>query len=53
VFPVAGVVPVAKQSGAHVVIMNGVATDMDRVADVALHGQLGALLPRVVAEAKS
>jgi NAD-dependent deacetylase len=48
VFPVAGVVPLAKQSGARVVIVNGSATEMDYVADVALHGQLGTLLPRLI-----
>lgn len=48
VFPVAGVVPLAKQSGARVVIVNGLATEMDSLADVALHGQLGVLLPRLI-----
>jgi NAD-dependent deacetylase len=48
VFPVAGVVPLAKRAGAGVVILNGVPTEMDDLADVALHGQLGTLLPRLV-----
>jgi NAD-dependent deacetylase len=50
VFPIAGLVPLAKQSGARVVIMNGAATDMDTIADVVAHGPLGVLLPRMLAE---
>lgn len=49
VFPVAGVVPLAKRSGATVVIINGSRTDMDDLADIAIQGALGLLLPRVVA----
>lgn len=49
VFPVAGIVPLAKRAGARVVIMNGGETAMDDLADVALQGALGELLPRVVA----
>ena len=48
VFPVAGLVPLAKRSGAQVIIVNGVATEMDELADIALHGQLGLLLPRFI-----
>jgi NAD-dependent protein deacetylase/lipoamidase len=51
VFPVAGLVPMAKRSGARVVIVNGSATEMDELADVALHGQLGLLLPRLIPDA--
>jgi NAD-dependent deacetylase len=50
VFPVAGVVPLAKQAGAAVLILNGAPTEMDAIADVALHGQLGTLLPRLVSD---
>jgi NAD-dependent deacetylase len=50
VFPVAGVVPMAKQAGASVLILNGVPTEMDAIADVALHGQLGTLLPRLISD---
>jgi NAD-dependent deacetylase len=50
VFPVAGVVPLAKQAGATVLILNGAPTEMDAIADVALHGQLGTLLPRLVSD---
>jgi len=53
VFPIAGLVPLAKQSGAQVVIMNGMATDMDAIADVVAHGPLGSLLPRVLEESEA
>jgi NAD-dependent deacetylase len=53
VFPVAGVVPVAKRAGAKIVIINGSATDMDDLADIAIQGALGLLLPRVVARSTS
>ena len=49
VFPVAGIVPLAKRAGASVIIMNGSSTAMDELADVALQGALGELVPRVVA----
>jgi NAD-dependent deacetylase len=48
VWPVAGVVPVAKDSGARVVILNAELTEMDRLADAVLRGLIGALLPRLV-----
>lgn len=48
VFPIAGVVPVAKQSGASVVIINGEPTDMDALADVVLRGNITELLPRLL-----
>jgi NAD-dependent deacetylase len=51
VFPVAGLVPLAKKAGARVVIVNGVATEMDELADAALHGPLGELLPRLMGSA--
>ncbi len=49
VFPVAGVVPAAKDSGARVVILNAEPTEMDGLADAVLRGPIGALLPRLVA----
>jgi NAD-dependent deacetylase len=49
VFPIAGVVPVAKQAGARVVIMNAEPTAMDELADAVLRGSLSDLLPRIVA----
>jgi NAD-dependent deacetylase len=51
VFPVAGVVPTAKEAGARVVIVNAAPTGMDSLADAVLRGPIGELLPRLVAPA--
>jgi NAD-dependent deacetylase len=51
VYPVAGVVPVAKDAGARVVIVNAQPTEMDFLADAVLRGSIGAILPRLVAPA--
>jgi NAD-dependent deacetylase len=48
VYPVAGVVPVAKEVGARVVIVNAQPTAMDDLADAVLRGSITALLPRLV-----
>ena len=48
VYPIATVVPIAKQSGARVVILNGEATEMDGIADAVVNGQIGELLPRLL-----
>ncbi len=48
VWPVAGVVPVAKDAGARVVILNAEPTDMDGLADAVLRGPIGEILPRLV-----
>jgi NAD-dependent deacetylase len=48
VYPIAGVVPVAKEAGARVVILNAEPTEMDSLADVVLRGSISALLPRLV-----
>lgn len=48
VYPVAGVVPIAKEAGARVVILNAEPTDMDRLADAVLRGQISELLPPLV-----
>jgi len=48
VFPIAGVVPVAKEAGARVVILNAEPTAMDDLADVVLRGSIGQVLPRLV-----
>ena len=48
VFPVAGVVPIAKEAGARLVILNAEPTAMDDLADVVLRGSIGHLLPRLV-----
>ncbi len=49
VYPVAGVVPLAKDAGARIVIMNNQPTPMDPVADALLRGPIGELLPAVCA----
>lgn len=43
--PVAGVVPVAKQAGARIVIVNNQPTPMDPLADALLRGDIGEVLP--------
>lgn len=48
VYPIAEVVPVAKQSGAKVVILNGSATEMDDLANAVIRGSIGELLPRLI-----
>lgn len=48
VFPIAGIVPVARRAGARIVILNGSPTEMDSLADVVVRGPLGTTLPRVV-----
>ena len=49
VYPVAGLVPLAKRSGAKIVIVNGEPTAMDSLADVVLCGGIGELLPSLIA----
>jgi NAD-dependent deacetylase len=49
VWPVAGVVPVARDAGARVVILNAEPTEMDSLADAVLRGAIGEILPRLVA----
>jgi NAD-dependent deacetylase len=48
IFPAAGLVPIAARSGAGVVILNGVPTDMDPLADVVVNGPISDLLPALV-----
>ena len=48
VYPVAGAVPIAKQSGARVVIMNAQPTQFDDLADALLPGNISVELPLVV-----
>ena len=43
VFPIAGVVPLAKHAGARVVIVNAEPTEMDALADAVLRGSIGGL----------
>lgn len=48
VYPIASMVPVAKNAGARIVIVNGEATEMDGLADVVLRGSISEILPRLV-----
>jgi len=48
VYPVAGMVPLAKEAGARVVIVNAQPTPYDDIADAVLREPIGAVLPRVV-----
>jgi NAD-dependent deacetylase len=48
VWPIAGVVPLAKEAGARVVIVNAEPTEMDQLADAVLRGSISALLPPLV-----
>jgi NAD-dependent deacetylase len=51
VYPAASVVPIAKQSGARIIIINGGPTDLDGIADAVLRGQISELLPSIVPSA--
>ncbi len=51
VYPAANVVPIAKRSGAYVVIVNAEPTEMDMLADVVLRGSISEVLPLIVAPA--
>jgi NAD-dependent SIR2 family protein deacetylase len=41
-------VPIAKEGGARVVILNGEATEMDELADAVLRGSISEILPQLV-----
>jgi NAD-dependent deacetylase len=47
VYPVAGLVPVAKTAGARVIIVNAEATPFDQVADAVIHEPIGTVLPQI------
>lgn len=49
VYPVAGLVPVAKSSGARVVIVNAEPTQFDTLADAVIHAPIGEVLPQICA----
>ena len=49
VWPIAGVVPIAKKSGARVMILNAEPTEMDELADVVIRGSISEALPKIVA----
>ncbi|HZM48684.1 MAG TPA: Sir2 family NAD-dependent protein deacetylase [Burkholderiales bacterium] len=48
VYPVAGAVPIAKQTGARIVIMNAQETQFDGIADAVLRGNISVELPLAV-----
>jgi NAD-dependent deacetylase len=48
VYPIAGVVPIARDRGARVIIVNGGPTEMDFLADVVLRGPISEILPRIL-----
>ncbi len=48
VYPIAGVVPVAKEHGARVVIVNAERTAMDNLADAVLRGSISEIFPQIV-----
>ena len=47
VYPAAGVVPLAKQCGARVVIVNAEPTEMDDIADAMLRGSISEIVPEL------
>jgi NAD-dependent deacetylase len=52
VFPVAGIVPIAKAAGARLVIVNAEPTPYDPIADAVLRGQISEILPAIVRDAR-
>ena len=48
VYPIANVVPVAKSSGARIVIVNGSETEMDGLADVVVRGSISEVIPQIL-----
>jgi len=53
VFPVAGAVPVAKQAGARLVIVNADPTPFDDLADAVLRGPISEVLPAICEAGRS
>jgi len=49
VYPIAAVVPIAKNAGARIVILNAQPTEMDDLADAVLRGSISEILPLLVA----
>jgi NAD-dependent deacetylase len=47
VYPIAGVVPIAKSTGARIVILNAEPTEMDHLADAVLRGTISEILPQL------
>ena len=50
VYPVAGLVPVAKEAGARVVILNAEPTPFDPIADAVIHEPIGTVLPVLIGD---
>ncbi len=48
VYPIANVVPIAKSTGAAVIILNGEPTEMDGLADVVVRGSISDVLPQII-----
>ena len=48
VWPIAGVVPAARDAGARVVIVNAEPTEMDEMAHAVLRGSISTILPEIV-----
>jgi NAD-dependent deacetylase len=48
VYPIAGVVPLAREAGAKIVIMNAEPTPFDDIADAVFHDSISAVLPRLL-----
>ena len=48
VYPIASMVPIAKEAGAKIVIVNGEATEMDSIADAVLRGSISEILPALL-----
>jgi NAD-dependent deacetylase len=49
VYPAAGMVPIAKENGAALIILNGEPTPFDPIADAVLRGSISDVLPALVA----
>ena len=48
VFPAAALLPLAKENGAKLVILNREKTDFDGLADLAIHAEIGDFLSNVL-----
>ena len=53
VFPIAGLVPIARKAGARVVIINAEPTAMDDLGDAVLMGDIELLLPQLIVQSES
>jgi NAD-dependent deacetylase len=48
VYPIAAMVPTAREAGARIVIINGESTEMDSIANAVLHGSISQILPQII-----